>query len=56
MAAASDESRSKEGMQPIVVVGSMSRDLTAVSPRLPGPGETLMGSKFVQSFGGKGAN
>jgi len=40
----------------IVVVGSLSRDLTAVAPRIPKEGETILGSKFVRSFGGKGAN
>ncbi|RYY73501.1 hypothetical protein EON63_19920 [archaeon] len=33
-----------------------SNSLTAYTPTLPTKGETIMGSQFVQSFGGKGAN
>ncbi|XP_033216965.1 ribokinase-like [Belonocnema kinseyi] len=40
----------------IVVVGSSMIDFTTYSSRLPKPGETIFGSKFEQSFGGKGAN
>jgi ribokinase len=40
----------------ICVVGSANMDLTFRTPRLPLPGETLIGHSFVQSFGGKGAN
>ncbi|XP_061718123.1 ribokinase-like [Cydia pomonella] len=40
----------------IVVIGSCSVDFTTYAPRLPMPGETLHGSKFSTSFGGKGAN
>ncbi|XP_047508225.1 ribokinase-like [Pieris napi] len=40
----------------IVVVGSCSVDFTTYAPRLPLPGETLHGTKFTTSFGGKGAN
>ena len=40
----------------IVVVGSTMIDLVAFADRLPGPGETLVGSRFLQGFGGKGAN
>lgn len=40
----------------IVVVGSFNADLTAYVPRLPKPGETLMGTKFVTGPGGKGSN
>ncbi len=31
-------------------------DLVAYAPRIPGPGETLVGDRFVMGFGGKGAN
>ena len=31
-------------------------DLIAYAPRLPGPGETLMGARFQTGYGGKGAN
>ncbi|HET9045972.1 MAG TPA: ribokinase [Casimicrobiaceae bacterium] len=40
----------------IVVVGSINLDLVARVPRLPLGGETLSGSSFVSSPGGKGAN
>jgi ribokinase len=38
------------------MVGSCNVDLIARAPRLPGPGETLVGTKFQIGFGGKGAN
>lgn len=37
-------------------VGACFTDLIAYTPRLPGPGETLVGTKFSTGFGGKGAN
>lgn len=40
----------------IVVVGSMNIDLIAYARRAPGPGETVIGERFVSGFGGKGAN
>ncbi|MFY1633471.1 ribokinase [Solwaraspora sp. WMMB335] len=40
----------------IAVVGSANMDLVATAPRLPQPGETLLGSDFVTVPGGKGAN
>jgi ribokinase len=43
-------------MTAIVVLGSLNMDLVAVVPRLPGPGETLLGSRFFTAHGGKGAN
>jgi hypothetical protein len=45
-----------EGAPKIVVVGSTNVDLVAYCPKLPRPGETLMGTNFIQCFGGKGAN
>ncbi len=42
--------------KPIVVVGSINMDLVARSPRIPEPGETLIGTDFSQTPGGKGAN
>lgn len=40
----------------VVVVGSCMSDHTCYAPRLPQSGETIHGTKFQQSFGGKGAN
>jgi ribokinase len=40
----------------ICMVGSCNVDLIARVPRLPAPGETLVGSTFQIGFGGKGAN
>lgn len=42
--------------KPIVVIGSINMDLVARTPRIPAPGETLTGSDFVTTPGGKGAN
>jgi ribokinase len=42
--------------KPIVVVGSVNLDLSVRSPRIPGPGETILGSGFGIFTGGKGAN
>jgi ribokinase len=40
----------------VVVVGSLNMDLVARAPRLPVPGETLLGKSFATVPGGKGAN
>jgi ribokinase len=40
----------------VVVFGSINMDLVARTPRLPAPGETLMGHSFESISGGKGAN
>ena len=40
----------------VCVVGSLNMDLVVRSPRLPAPGETLIGGSFATSPGGKGAN
>ena len=37
----------------VVFVASIFRDLVAVCPRFPRPGETLAGSEFFTGFGGK---
>ncbi|MDR3739989.1 MAG: ribokinase [Terracidiphilus sp.] len=42
--------------KPVVVIGSINMDLVATSPRIPMAGETLIGSNFVTTPGGKGAN
>jgi ribokinase len=40
----------------IIVVGSINTDLVICGPRLPAPGETVVGGEFYQAAGGKGAN
>jgi len=40
----------------ILVIGSLNMDLVVKSRRMPGPGETLIGSGFRTVPGGKGAN
>jgi ribokinase len=40
----------------VVVVGSISIDLVVTAERLPLPGETVLGGRFAQHAGGKGAN
>lgn len=39
-----------------MVVGSANQDLTSYTSILPSMGETVMGSSFETSCGGKGAN
>ncbi len=41
---------------PIVVIGSLNYDLVACAPRIPVVGETLVGERFFEEPGGKGAN
>ncbi|MBI3750661.1 MAG: ribokinase [Chloroflexi bacterium] len=43
-------------MPHVVVVGSCNIDLIAYAPRIPNPGETILGDRFSMGFGGKGAN
>ena len=43
-------------MARVVVVGSSNTDMTVRLPRLPVPGQTILGSTFVKTPGGKGAN
>lgn len=40
----------------IIVLGSVNVDLAIRSPRLPRPGETVIGGEFYEAVGGKGAN
>ncbi len=40
----------------IVVVGSLNMDFVVRAPRLPAPGETVLGHSFQMIPGGKGAN
>jgi ribokinase len=43
-------------MAKIVVSGSLNMDVVAVTPRIPVAGETILGSQFFTTPGGKGAN
>src|SRR3954470_7626659 len=40
----------------VLVLGSINTDLVIRGPRLPRPGETVLGGEFYQAAGGKGAN
>jgi ribokinase len=40
----------------ITVVGSLNMDLVVRAPRIPRPGETILGGEFHTAPGGKGAN
>lgn len=40
----------------VLIVGSITADVTTFSDRLPSPGETLLGDEFTLVLGGKGAN
>lgn len=40
----------------VVVVGAINVDLVVAAPRLPGPGETVVGAGLERHGGGKGAN
>jgi ribokinase len=40
----------------IVVIGSSNTDMIIRVPRIPGPGETILGGEFFTAAGGKGAN
>ncbi len=40
----------------IIVVGSSNTDMIIQVPKIPGPGETVVGGKFSTAAGGKGAN
>jgi ribokinase len=41
---------------PVLAFGSINLDLTVRVPRLPGPGETVLGPGLLVAAGGKGAN
>lgn len=43
-------------MPHIAVVGSLNMDLVVEAPRIPQPGETVLGKRFATYPGGKGAN
>ncbi|MFC9518929.1 ribokinase [Nocardiaceae bacterium NPDC056970] len=40
----------------VVVVGSINMDLVAHADRMPAPGETILGTSFATTPGGKGSN
>jgi ribokinase len=40
----------------VIVVGSANQDLTSYTPTIPKLGQTVLGSRFETSCGGKGAN
>lgn len=40
----------------IIVLGSINTDLVVRVPRMPRPGETMLGGEFFATLGGKGAN
>jgi ribokinase len=44
------------GKPVLVVVGSANTDLVVSVPRIPAPGETILGGEFEMIGGGKGAN
>lgn len=48
--------RTTEKRARVVVVGSANTDMVARVPRLPQPGETVLGTEFENVPGGKGAN
>lgn len=43
-------------MSSILVIGSLNTDICIRTDTLPKPGETIIGSQYTYSFGGKGAN
>ena len=40
----------------VIIVGSINQDLTTYAPSLPLSGQTILGTDFVTTAGGKGAN
>jgi ribokinase len=43
-------------MKRIIVIGSSNTDMVIKTEKLPSPGETILGGKFLMNPGGKGAN
>ncbi|WP_109484692.1 ribokinase [Occallatibacter savannae] len=50
------ESRTSSAQKPIVVVGSVTMDMVTCTPQIPRIGETIIGTSFSTTPGGKGAN
>lgn len=48
--------RAKPAAARVAVVGSSNTDMILRVPKLPGPGETILGGSFSTAAGGKGAN
>jgi len=40
----------------VIVVGAINADFVVAAPKLPGPGETVVGARLERHGGGKGAN
>ena len=53
---ATTTSKSSSSLGDVIVVGSANQDLTSYTPSIPNIGETVLGSRFETSCGGKGAN
>lgn len=47
---------SGNGREGVIIVGSITADVTTFSKRLPQRGETILGEEFTLLLGGKGAN
>ncbi|MGY2747414.1 ribokinase [Arthrobacter sp. UYCu723] len=45
-----------DGREGVIIVGSITADVTTFSKRLPKRGETILGEEFTLLLGGKGAN
>jgi ribokinase len=43
-------------MGKILVIGSSNTDMVIKTSKLPRPGETILGGRFLMNPGGKGAN
>lgn len=43
-------------MKRIVIIGSTNTDMVVKAARIPAPGETILGGRFMMNPGGKGAN
>jgi ribokinase len=50
------DSRKSSAPKPIVVVGSVTMDMVTCTPQIPRIGQTVIGSSFTTTPGGKGAN
>jgi ribokinase len=53
---ADTSSQKRSNMKKIVVIGSTNTDMVITGKRIPVPGETVSGGRFMMTPGGKGAN